>query len=163
MAYVVSLAYKPGNLERRPDDRFSRVPVECVMLVAGHGVAGDTKGRPDSRQLNVLLTETVDRLRAEGFRTAPGELGEQIVIAGLPVDVAVPGARLRIGEAAVIELVYFRVPCGRFARIQKQSKDAARGRLGFMARVLVGGEIAVGSAVSVELPDCSHDLVSSLP
>lgn len=152
MPYVTSLAYKPIDQERRPEDRFSRVVIEKVTLVAGHGVAGDTKGRSDSRQLNVLLAETVEQLRAEGFRTAPGELGEQIVIAGLLADAAVPGAHLQIGESAVIELVYFRVPCGRFARIQRQPKDVVRGRLGFMARVLVGGEVAVGSPVSVQPP-----------
>src|SRR6185312_17371730 len=86
MPHVVSLAYKPADVERRPDSRFSRLPVGHVRLVAGHGIAGDTKGRSDSRQLNVLLAETVEQLRAEGFRTAPGELGEQIVIAGLPAD-----------------------------------------------------------------------------
>jgi len=152
MPHVVSLAYKPADVERRPDSRFSRLPVGHVRLVAGHGIAGDTKGRSDSRQLNVLLAETVEQLRAEGFRTAPGELGEQIVIAGLPADIAVPGARLRVGDSAVVELVYLRVPCGRFARIQGQPKDAVRGRIGFMARVLRSGDVAVGAPVRVEAP-----------
>lgn len=152
MPHIVGLAYKPADLEPRPDDRFSRVAVERVTLVSGHGVAGDTKGRADSRQLNVLLAEMVGQLRAEGFRTAPGELGEQIVIAGLHVESAVPGARLRLGESAIIELVYFRVPCSRFARIQGHSKDTVRGRIGFMARVLVGGEVAVNDLVFAEPP-----------
>lgn len=150
MPHVVSLSYKPADLERRPEGRFSRLSVERVTLVPGYGVAGDTKGRSDSRQLNILLAETVEQLRAEGFRTAPGELGEQVVIAGLPAEAAVPGARLRVGDSAVIELAYFRVPCGRFARIHGQPKDAARGRIGFMARVLVGGEVAVGAPVALE-------------
>ncbi len=150
MPHVVSLAYKPADIERRPAERFARVAAERLTLRAGHGIVGDVKGRTDSRQLNVLLAETVEQLHTEGFRTLPGELGEQVVIAGLTAEVAVPGARLRVGESAVIELVYFRVPCGRFARVQGQPKDAVLGRLGFMARVLVGGEIAVGSLVSEE-------------
>ena len=150
MPHVASIAYKPTNSEHRPEDRFSRVAVERAELVAGHGIAGDAKARADSRQLNVMLAETVEQLRAEGFLTAPGELGEQLVIAGLPAEAAIPGTRLRIGESAVIELGYFRVPCGRFARVQGKPKDEARERIGFMARVLVGGEIAVGCSVSVE-------------
>jgi MOSC domain-containing protein YiiM len=155
MPHVVSLAYKPSEVDRRPANRFSRVVVDHVTLVAGFGVAGDAKGRADSRQLNVLLAETVEQLRSEGFHTAPGELGEQVVITGLAE--IVPGNRLQIGESAVVELVYFRVPCSRFARIQGQSKDLVRGRLGFMARVLVSGEVGVGDPVSVVAADVAAD------
>ena len=147
MATVVSIAYKPTAVESRPHDHFSRVVIDRALLAAGHGIIGDAKSRADSRQLNVMLAETVEQLRVEGFKCAPGNLGEQIVISGLSPEIAVPGCRLIVGESAIIELVYFRVPCGRFARIQSQSKDAARGRLGFMARVLFGGEIVVGSQV----------------
>ena len=150
MAHVASIAYKPADAERRPHDHFTRVTVERAELVAGRGMVGDAKARQDSRQLNVLLAETVEQLRAEGFRTAPGELGEQLVIAGLATETIGPGVRLRIGRAAVIELVYYRVPCTRFERIQGQPKHLVSGRIGFMARVLVGGEVAVGSPVSVE-------------
>jgi MOSC domain-containing protein YiiM len=160
MPQVVSLTYKPADMERKPADRYSRVAVERVMLVIGHGIAGDSKGRPDSRQLNVMLAETVEQLRSEGFQTAPGELGEQIIIAGLPVEAAAPGVRLRLGESAVIELVFARVPCRRFARIQGLPKDAARGRIGFMARVLAGGEVAVGSPVQVEQFPADSDSTS---
>ncbi len=149
MAHVASITYKPANAEQRPADRFTRVAVERVMLAAEHGIIGDSKSRSDSRQLNIMFAETIEQLRAEGFHCAPGELGEQIVVSGLASQLAAPGARLRLGETAIIELVYFRVPCGRFARIQAQPKDAARERLGFMARVLTSGEVAVGSPVCV--------------
>jgi MOSC domain-containing protein YiiM len=149
---IVSITYKPPDVEQKPENRFARVAVEQATLVAGHGIAGDLKGRHDSRQLNVMLAETVAELRDEGFKTAPGELGEQIVISGLAIGAAVPGARIRLGGSALIELVYPRVPCGRFARLQGHSKDAARGRIGFMARVIAGGQIAVGSPVTLEQP-----------
>ena len=151
-ARIVSIAHKSAGIEPKPETHFARVPVERAMLLVGHGIAGDVKGRHDSRQLNVMLAETVEQLRREGFRTAPGELGEQIVIAGVPINDAIPGVRLQIGPSAVIELVYARVPCGRFARIQGHPKDAARNRIGFMAKVICGGEIAVGSPVVLEQP-----------
>ncbi len=150
MAHVVSLVYTPADVERHPQDRFARVSLARALLVEGHGIAEDRKGRGDSRQLNVMLAEVVEQLRAEGFRTAPGELGEQLVIAGLDPTSVAPGVRLRVGESAVIEIVYARMPCSRFARVQGKPRDAARGRIGYMARVVRGGEVAVGSAVSLE-------------
>jgi MOSC domain-containing protein YiiM len=150
VAHIVSLVYTPADIEQRPADRYARVPLDRAMLLEGHGIAGDMKGRSDSRQLNVMLAEMVESLRAEGFHSAPGELGEQIVIAGLDPDTLLAGVRLRLGESAILELVFPRQPCRRFAHIQGHPKDAARDRIGFMARVVRGGEVAIGTAVALE-------------
>jgi MOSC domain-containing protein YiiM len=95
-----------------------------------------------------MFAETVAELEAEGFHTAPGELGEQIVIAGLAVESRVARKQLQIGDSAVISLGVPRTGCARFEHIQQRSKQSAAGRLGMMACVLVGGEIAVGDRVT---------------
>ena len=84
----------------------------------------------------------------EGFKAGPGELGEQIVIAGIPVESLVPGARIRLGSA-VIEVTKPRTGCGRFEAIQGKAKQSVVGRLGVMARVVVGGEVALGDEVEL--------------
>ncbi len=149
MSHVVSLTFKPLEGESKPENHFARTAIERVTLVAGYGVEGDAKGRSDSRQLNVMLAEIVEQLRGEGFKTAPGELGEQIVIAGLDPNKTIAGVTLKIGESALVELVYLRVGCKRFEHIQGYSKEEAKGRLGFMARVLTGGIVSVGDPVTV--------------
>jgi MOSC domain-containing protein YiiM len=150
MPHLVSITYKPADVEQRPQDCFARVALERGALVEGRGIDGDTKGRGGDRQLNVMLAETVERLREDGFRTAPGELGEQLVIAGLGPDALAPGARLRLGDSAVIEITTTRTPCGRFAHVQGKSIKDAWGKIGAMARVVCGGEIAVGVVVRRE-------------
>lgn len=150
MASVASIAYTPADIEARPAGRYARVAVESAALVVGHGIAGDAKGRRGRRQLNVLLAEAVARLRAEGFKAAPGELGEQLVLTGLDPAALAPGARLRIGAEAVIEVTLPRTPCGRFERVQGKAKESADGRIGVMARVVAGGPIRVGDPVAVE-------------
>lgn len=147
MAQVVSIVYTPADVEQRPQGRYARVPVVHATLVEGRGIKGDTKARRGKRQLNVMLAETVEQLRAEGFQTASGELGEQLVIAGLAPDSVASGTQLGIGGSAVLEVTYPRTPCGRFARVQGRAKGDASGRLGFMAKVLQGGEVVVGSHV----------------
>lgn len=151
MAHVVSLAYTPAGVERKPADRYARVPADAVELVAGHGVAGDVKGGSRYRQLNVMFAEAVATLHAEGYRTAPGELGEQVVVAGLDPAAAAPGARLRLG-GAVIEVTEARTGCERFEHIQGRPKEASAGRIGVMAKVVAGGPVRVGDAVEL-LPE----------
>jgi MOSC domain-containing protein YiiM len=149
MARVVSIVYTPRDVEvRRPMGHFARVPLDRARLVEFRGIEGDLKGGTGERQLNVMVAEAIEGLRAEGFKGDPGELGEQIVIAGVPTESLVPGARLQIGEA-VIEVGIPRTGCARFEAIQGKPRQSAAGRLGVMARVVTGGEVAVGDEVLV--------------
>jgi MOSC domain-containing protein YiiM len=151
MPHVVSIAYTPRDIERHPRDRYARVAADRAALVANRGIEGDVKATSGKRQLNVMLAETVAELAAEGLSASPGELGEQLVIAGLDDRSLRPGARLRIGDAAVIELGKLRTPCERFAHIQDTPIEQAIGRIGYMARVIESGAIEVGSAVHLEV------------
>lgn len=148
--HVVSIVYRPRDAGR-PQDHFARVPTERVRLVEFQGIDGDAKGGSTDRQLNVMCAEIVEQLRAEGFKTSPGELGEQLVIAGIDVANLAGGARLRLGEA-MIEVTMPRTGCARFEMIQGKLKQSVQGRLGVMARVITGGEVAVGDSVALVPP-----------
>jgi MOSC domain-containing protein YiiM len=95
-----------------------------------------------------MRAETLAELAAEGFKTGPGEMGEQIVIAGLDPAALIEGTRLRIGEA-MIEIGIARTGCARFESIQGRSRSEVKGRLGWMAAVVASGEVAVGDEVRV--------------
>jgi MOSC domain-containing protein YiiM len=149
MPHVVSIVYTPRDApELRPQDHFARVPVERVTLAENRGIEGDAKGRPGTRQLNIMPAEMLAELAAEGFKTAPGEMGEQIVVAGIDPTTIGVGTRVQIGEA-VVEVTIPRTGCSRFEYIQGKPKESVRGRLGVMARVVAGGTVAVGDNVRV--------------
>src|SRR5262249_51244370 len=101
--------------------------------------------------------ETLAALREEGFRTGPGEMGEQIVLEGIDVNVLPAKTRLRLGTLAVIEVVLPRTGCDRFERIQGKHKKLARGRMGVIVQVVASGSIAVGDPVIIEPPAGLHD------
>jgi MOSC domain-containing protein YiiM len=147
VAHVVSIVYRPKK-SGRPQDRYAREPTGRVTLREYQGIEGDRKGGTGKRQLNVMLAETVAELAAEGFQAGPGELGEQIVVAGLDPAALAEGTRLKLG-AAVIEVGIPRTGCARFEMIQGKPRQSAKGRLGALATVVVGGEVAVGDAVEV--------------
>src|SRR3954466_14668542 len=100
MGSIVSIVYSPETSENaRPEDRFERASIDTAQLLVGKGIAGDRKGgKYEARQLNLMAIETKQQLSADGFRIAPGELGEQITVQGIDVDRLKPGARLRLGE-----------------------------------------------------------------
>ena len=139
--------YRPKGT-KRPQDRYERVPVERVRLVEFQGIEGDLKGGSTDRQLNVMHAEQLAELGTEGFQVGPGQMGEQIVVAGVDPAALVDGAQLRLGTA-VIKVVEPRTGCARFEMIQGKPRGDAKGRLGVIARVVTGGAVAVGDAVEV--------------
>jgi MOSC domain-containing protein YiiM len=92
---------------------------------------------------------TLQALAQEGWQTGPGKMGEQIVIDGIDVAALEPGARLRLGASAVIEVNFLRTPCEWLAQIQDKNHEDAIGRVGVMASVIASGDVWVGDAVAV--------------
>ncbi len=148
---IVSIVHTPDGIDPRPADHYARIAVDVATLEAGRGIVPDRKGRPQ-RQLNIMALETLEDLAAEGYRTGPGQMGEQIVLSGIAVDRLPSGTRLWLGDEVVIEVDKPRTGCERLRHIQGCTPADVAGRLGVMARVVVGGTIRVGDAVSESGP-----------
>jgi MOSC domain-containing protein YiiM len=150
MSEIHSLTYQPGKSKHVEPYRYNRVPADSLNLIANHGIEGDFKaGRNVRRQLNIMSYEMVMQLKAEGYKTAPGELGEQIVIHDLDVSTLPRGTRLQIGDDAIVEIGGPREPCDWFELIQGKPHQEAEKRVGVMAKVIQTGVIRVGDTVKV--------------
>ncbi len=148
MPEITSIVYKPAGLGEDPATHYLRVSVTDAELVAGRGIKGDLKGVAN-RPLNIMTAETLAALAAEGFKTGPGQMGEQIVFGGLDVDALNAGDRVQIGAEAVVEIIKPRTGCDRFEAIQGKPASGVQGRLGMMAKVVASGPIRVGDSLKV--------------
>ena len=153
MSQIVSIAYQPlGVRYSDPMGDFIRVPVDAAILIANHGIDGDQKaGHNKTRQVNLLSAEWLAARAAEGYRAAPGQFGEQLVIAGLAVESLPPGTLLGLGPTAILAIVKGRTGCERLQAVQPKSTTGL-GPIGVLARVVMGGPIRVGDAVAVLEP-----------
>lgn len=153
---------------------------ERITLLAGLGVAGDAhngvtvKHRsrvakdptvPNLRQVHLIHAELHDELAARGFTLAPGQMGENVTTRGLDLLGLPTGARLHLGDAAVVEITGLRNPCAQLDGIQpglmKATLDRdAEGNLirkaGIMGVVLAGGDVRAGDPIRVEFPPEPH-------
>ena len=123
---------------------------EARVTVAG--IEGDRQrnlkyhGGPD-RALCLYSMDLIEALRAEGHPVAPGTMGENVVIRGIPWDRMVAGVRLRLGRVEV-ELTTFAQPCKnireslRGGRIERVSSTAHPGWSRIYARVMKPGLLA---------------------
>lgn len=153
---------------------------EQIRLLTGLGVAGDAHmgetvqhrsrvaidpAAPNLRQVHLIHAELHDELAAYGFHLAPGQMGENITTRGIDLLALPRGAKLRIGEAAVLEITGLRNPCRQLDMIQPGLMAAVIGRgpdgkllrkAGVMAIVLTGGEVRPCDTIRVTLPPHPH-------
>lgn len=152
MPTITSIVYQPLDGDRGdPHGDFSRTPADTVKLIADHGIAGDRKaGRSPSRQVNLLTADWLAMMAGRGYRTGPGEFGEQLIVDGIRFNKLKPGLQLAIGDSAVIEITKARTGCDRLEAAQGKTIPAPiKAAIGHMARVVHGGTIRTGDPIRV--------------
>ena len=121
--------------------------------------------QPNLRQVHLIHAELHDELRAAGFDMAPGQMGENVTTRGVDLLGLPTGARLHLGDTAVVEITGLRNPCAQLDGIQPGLMAAtldrdAEGNLvrkaGIMGIVLADGEVRPGDPIRVELPPEPH-------
>lgn len=166
---------------RSSEHSFSKTRGEGITLVEGLGVEGDAHfGRtvqhmsrirvnpaaPNLRQVHLIHQELLVDLQAKGFAIAAGELGENITTGGVDLLGLPRGARLHLGERAIVEVTGLRNPCGQIERFQAGLLAEVIGRdgdgrivrrTGVMGIVVAGGHVAPGDSIEVRLPALPHE------
>ena len=134
-----------------------KLPVPEAYLTPT-GLEGDKVAYPKihggpERALCLFSLELIRKLRDEGHPVYPGSVGENVTIEGLDWSRLAPGARLALGDEAVVEVSSYTTPCatikasfagGDYKRIS-QKVNPGDSRL--YARVIRTGRLAVGQSV----------------
>jgi MOSC domain-containing protein YiiM len=132
------------------------------LTITADGVEGDynrwrtEKAQGDPDQAVLLLSEEIlAHLRAEGWPVEPGDLGENITLAGVDLDALRPDAVVRIGEV-VLQVSKACDPCTvlytlPYIGVERgaQFLRTMQGRRGWYARVLQGGIVRKDSPIQI--------------
>lgn len=139
------------GIDKRPRD--GGVAVEAT------GLEGDVVcdlQRHGGRDQAVYAYDEADAQRWAdelGRSVAPGELGENLTLAGIVVSDAVVGQQWQVGAQVVLEVTLPRTPCATFARWTGQPhwvrRFAERGDTGAYLRVVTAGTVRAGDQVQV--------------
>jgi len=129
-------------------------------LLTPAGLEGDRQrdlryhGGPD-RAVCLFALERIQELQAEGHPIFPGSVGENVTVAGLDWSRLGPGARLALGEEALVEITSYTSPCKKIAAsfrggdFKRISQKVRPGDSRLYARVLRPGRVVVGRGVRV--------------
>lgn len=153
LARLFAAPVNPGQviwIGVRPARREQVLVQTSVMAVAGQGLLGDRYRSASNgpRQVTLIQTEHLMAIASFLQREAidPGLLRRNIVVRGINL-LALKDRQFQIGHA-VLEYTGECHPCSRMEEnLGPGGYNAVRGHGGITARVLVGGEIAVGDSV----------------
>jgi MOSC domain-containing protein YiiM len=170
---VTAVSRSAGHTLAKPN-------ADSIRLLAGLGVEGDAHSgttvkhrsrvardpsQPNLRQVHLVPAELHDTLREQGFAVSAGQMGENVTTRGVDLLGLPTGARLRLGDKAMVEVTGLRNPCAQLDRIQpglmgatleRASDGSLVRKAGIMAVVLEGGDVRPGDPISIELPSDPH-------
>jgi MOSC domain len=168
------------TVSRSEGHTLTKLNADSIRLLAGLGVEGDAHSgatvkhrsrlarfanEPNLRQIHLIHAELHDTLREQGFAVSAGQMGENVTTRGVDLLELPTGARLHLGDMAIVEVTGLRNPCAQLDRIQpglmgatlKRARDGSLVRkAGIVAVVLAGGDVRPGDRIRVELPPHPH-------
>jgi len=137
MANVAGLFVSPARGSGRSEPR------SAVVAVENWGLEGCAHASRPRKEILLASKQHLDALAVE-----PGAIRENITIDGADVQAWPAGQRLQIGTA-VLEITQECAPCHRMDELRAGLRTLLQGNRGMYARVVEGGEIALGDEVDL--------------
>ena len=116
---------------------------ERVWAIAGQGLEGCAHAHPPKRE---VLFASLEHLESVGVE--PGAIRENLTVDGDDVEKWQIGQRVRAG-GAVFEITMVCDPCHRMDELRQGLRAELEGKRGMLAKVVEGGEVAVGDEVEL--------------
>ena len=137
MAVIAGLFTSPGRKSVRS------VAHARLQATAGQGMEGCAHANPPRRE---VLFASLDHLDSVGVQ--PGDIRENLTVAGADVQQWPIGQRVRVGEA-VFEITMVCDPCQRMDDLRQGLRAELDNKRGMLARIVESGDVAVGDAVEL--------------
>jgi MOSC domain-containing protein YiiM len=144
MATVEAVCISENKGERKK-------PVESVELRENHGIVGDGHAGEWHRQVSLLATESIEKMRKLGLDVTSGDFAENITTSGIDLVSLPIGTRLQVGEA-LLEVTQIGKECHTRCAIYYQAGDCVMPKEGIFAKVVSGGVVRPSDQVFVVSP-----------
>lgn len=144
MATVEAVCISDNKGERKK-------PVEMVELRENHGIVGDGHAGEWHRQVSLLATESIEKMRKLGLDVSVGDFAENITTSGIDLVSLPIGTRLQVG-GALLEVTQIGKECHTRCAIYYQAGDCVMPKEGIFAKVIGGGIVRPSDQVQVVSP-----------
>lgn len=131
-----------------------KVQVGKASLLEDHGLEGDAHAGPWHRQVSFLAAESIEKARNQGLDVGFGDFAENIATSGIDWKKVPVGARVNLGDSALVEITQKGKECHNKCAIYYLAGDCIMPREGIFGRVLKGGEVRSGAPARILRESC---------
>ncbi len=120
------------------------------LLIENFGLAGDAHGDSAThRQVSLLAVESIRRMQELGLSVGAGDFAENLTTEGIDLLALPLGTKVRIGTDAILEITQHGKECHTPCAIYRQAGMCVMPREGIFARVVQGGRVQTGDAITL--------------
>ena len=119
-----------------------------------YGLSGDAHADcQTNRQVSLLATESIDKMRSRGLNLSPGDFAENITTEGIDLLHLPIGTRILVSDEVLLEVTQIGKECHTACAIRRQVGQCIMPKEGVFARVVRGGLVKPGDKVKIgEVP-----------
>lgn len=128
-----------------------KTPVNEIMLETGKGVINDAHYGTPLKEISLLSTDSIAKVKIPNFTLKPGDFAENITFSGIDIKNLIPGTILSIGEAS-LEISQIGKECHHGCAIFKKVGKCIMPKEGLFAYVRKGGIIKPDMNIIIKTP-----------
>jgi len=123
-------------------------PVAKGVLKEDYGLVGDAHADCCThRQVSLLATESINKMRRLGFDVGPGDFAENLTTEGIDLLSLPVGTRISIGGEIILEITQIGKDCHTGCAIYRQIGKCIMPKEGVFTKVIKGGLVNVGDTI----------------
>lgn len=121
------------------------------IFIQDFGLLDDAHASNDThRQVSLLATESIDKMRKRGFNVGPGNFAENLTTEGIELFTLPVGTKMTVGTEVILEISQIGKECHTKCAIYHQIGECIMPKEGVFARVIRGGTIRVEDKLALE-------------
>ena len=101
------------------------------------------------RQVSLLATDSINKMRSLGFDVNPGDFAENLTTEGIDLVSLPIGTHISVGKQVVLEVTQIGKECHSGCAIYRQIGKCIMPKEGVFARVIRGGLVRAGDQVGI--------------
>jgi MOSC domain-containing protein YiiM len=128
----------------------SKDVIPAGQFCEGFGMVSDAHADfKTHRQVSLLATESIAKMRKLGIDVGPGSFAENLTTEGINIAALPIGAKVTVGKEVVLEISQIGKECHAGCAIFRQVGKCVMPKEGVFARVVKGGTIAADDEIKV--------------
>ncbi|OGP89281.1 MAG: molybdenum cofactor sulfurase [Deltaproteobacteria bacterium RBG_19FT_COMBO_43_11] len=142
MGKILSVNISENKGEKKCNINSSRALVDM-------GLENDAHSGMAIRQISLLATESIEKIRQKGLNVNYGDFAENLTTEGIQLYTLPLGTKLKVGSNVLLEVTQIGKTCLAPCAIYHAVGDCVMPKEGIFTRVLSEGIIAVGDEITI--------------